>query len=221
VDSGSSALRLGLFHSASHTRPRCLTTYHTGAAQTATFAGRDYPIVGNTHAAADFNGDGKIDLAGAGQNVRVMLGLGDGSFRPYAEYAAGGYTQDVAAGDLNGDGRADLVVTNDDAQIGLTVVLGNGDGTFGAPASYPNDTGSSSPSVVIADFDQDGRPDVAAAHDIACFNAPASSRTPSRSGAATATARFSRPNRFASARDSQDSPSETSTATPDRTSCFR
>src|SRR5919107_4184955 len=88
----------------------------TGAAQTATFAGRDYPIVGNTHAAADFNGDGKPDLAGAGLDVRVMLGLGDGTFRPYVEYPAGGYTEDVAAGDLNGDGRADLVVTNSDAQ---------------------------------------------------------------------------------------------------------
>jgi hypothetical protein len=144
----------------------------TASAQTAAFAGRDYPIIGNTHVAADFNGDGKLDLAGAGLNVRVMLGLGDGSFRPYVEYPVGGYTQDVAAGDLNGDGRADLVVTNNNAQIGLTVVLGNGDGSFGAPASYPNDTGSSSPSVVIADFDQDGRADVVAAHDIACFNAP-------------------------------------------------
>lgn len=43
-------------------------------------------IVGNTHVAADFNGDGKIDLAGAGLNARVMLGLVDGSFRPQVEY---------------------------------------------------------------------------------------------------------------------------------------
>ncbi len=144
----------------------------SSAAQTATFAGRDYPIVGNTHIVADFNGDGKPDLAGAGLNVRVMLGLGDGSFRPQVEYPAGGYTQDVAAGDLNGDGKLDLVVTNNNAQTGLTVVLGNGDGTFGAPASYPNDTGSDSPSVVIADFDHDGRLDVVVAHEIACFTAP-------------------------------------------------
>lgn len=55
-------------------------------AQSATFAGRDYKIVGNTHVDADFNGDGKIDLAGAGLNARLMLGLVDGSFRPQVEY---------------------------------------------------------------------------------------------------------------------------------------
>jgi hypothetical protein len=144
----------------------------SGVAQTAAFTGKDYPLVGNTHIAADFNGDGNIDLAGAGVNVRVMLGVGDGSFRPQVEYPAGGYTQDLAAGDLNGDGHSDLVVTNNNAQIGLTVLLGNGDGTFGAPASYANDTGADSPSVVVSDFDSDGRLDVIAAHQIACYSAP-------------------------------------------------
>jgi hypothetical protein len=142
------------------------------AAQSATFSGREYPILGNTHITADLNGDGSIDLAGAGSNARVMLGNGDGTFRPQVEYPAGGYTEDIAVGDLNGDGKLDLVVTNNNAQIALTVLLGNGDGTFGAPASYPNDAAAGSPSVVIADFDHDGRLDVVAAHDLACYNAP-------------------------------------------------
>jgi hypothetical protein len=38
------------------------------------------------------NDDGKLDLAGAGLNLRVMLGNGDGSFQPQVEYPAGGYT---------------------------------------------------------------------------------------------------------------------------------
>ena len=142
------------------------------SAQSVTFAGRDYPILGNTHLTADLNGDGMIDLAGAGIDARVRLGNGDGTFRPPVEYPAGGYTQDIAAGDLNGDGKLDLVVTNDNARIGLSVLLGNGDGTFGAPVSYPNDAGADSPSVVVADFDHDGRLDVVAAHQMACFNAP-------------------------------------------------
>jgi hypothetical protein len=143
----------------------------SAAAQTTTFAGRDYPIIGNSHIAADFNGDGRPDLAGAGVNVRVSLNAGDGSFRPFVEYPAGGFTQDVAAGDLNGDGRVDLVVTNDSAQTSLTVLLGNGDGTFGAPVGFPNVSGYDAPSVALADFDHDGRLDAVVAHQFACFTA--------------------------------------------------
>lgn len=141
------------------------------SAQTVTFAGRDYPIIGNSHIAADLNGDGRPDLVGAGLNVRVALNNGDGSFRPYVEYPAGGFTQDVAAGDLNGDGRLDLVVTNDSEQTSLTVLLNKGDGTFGAPVGFPNVSGFDGPSVKLADFDHDGRLDAVVAHQFACFSA--------------------------------------------------
>lgn len=141
------------------------------AQATGTFAGRDYPIVGNRHIAADFNGDGRPDLAGAGINARVALNNGDGTFRPYVEYPAGGFTQDVAAGDLNGDGRADLVVTNESEQTSLTVLLNNGDGTFGAPVGFANVSGFDGPSVTLADFDRDGRLDAFVAHQFSCFSA--------------------------------------------------
>jgi hypothetical protein len=144
----------------------------SATAQNATFAGRDYPNAGFKHIAADFNGDGRLDLAGAGEGVRVMLGNGDGTFRPHVDYSAGGLVQDLAAGDVNSDGRLDLVVTNNDPQIGLTVLAGNGDGTFAAPVSFPNDTGFDSPSIVLTDIDHDNRLDAIVAHEIACFTAP-------------------------------------------------
>jgi hypothetical protein len=46
----------------------------------ATFTTQQYPLLGNTHIAADLNGDGRVDLAGTGANaVSIMLGNGDGT----------------------------------------------------------------------------------------------------------------------------------------------
>jgi hypothetical protein len=49
---------------------------------------------------------------------------------------------------------------------------GNGDGTFGAPATFPNTSGFDSPAVVAVDLNNDGKLDVVIAHDIACYTAP-------------------------------------------------
>ncbi len=149
----------------------CLTA--NGFAQNATFTTQAYPIVGNTQIAADFNGDGKLDIAGSGVNaVSVMLNNGDGTFRPKIEFPVGKQTQDVAAGDFNGDGKMDVVVSLNDPQVSLALLLGTGTGSFGAPAFLPNTTGFGSPVVIAADLNNDGKLDVIIAHDFGCFTAP-------------------------------------------------
>src|SRR5215216_1124514 len=143
------------------------------AAQSATFTNFTYPILGNTHVAADLNGDGRLDLAGSGANsAAVMLNNGDGTFQPKVQYPVAGQTQDVAAGDFNSDGRIDLVVTINTPQISLSLLLGNGNGTFGTAINFPNTSGFDSPDVVTTDLNNDGKLDVVILHSIACFTAP-------------------------------------------------
>ena len=115
-------------------------------------------------AVADFNGDGHLDLVAAnGLEVDVLLGNGDGSFRPYTTYAAGNHPFFVAVGDFNGDGIPDIVASDQgDGQsngTGLSVLLGNGDGSFQAPHSLA--FGSVPGSVAVADFNGDGIADLA------------------------------------------------------------
>src|SRR6187455_1809361 len=78
----------------------CAMTFSEVSAQVATFTTQQYPLLGNTHIAADLNGDGRPDLAGAGANaVSVMLGNGDGTFRAKTDFPMGIQTQAVASGD--------------------------------------------------------------------------------------------------------------------------
>jgi Bacterial Ig-like domain (group 3)/FG-GAP-like repeat/RTX calcium-binding nonapeptide repeat (4 copies) len=121
-------------------------------------------------ASADFNGDGNPDLATVNansSNVSVALGNGAGGFAPAAgsPFASGGTgPTGVAAADVNGDGRPDLVVTNQ-ASNTVAVFLGNGSGGFGiAPGSPFASGGSFTYSVTIAEFNGDGRPDLAVAN---------------------------------------------------------
>src|SRR5262245_47529917 len=112
----------------------CSITFSEVSAQNATFTTQQYPLLGNTHIGADLNGDGKVDLAGAGANaVSVMLGNGDGTFQAKTDFAVGTQAQAVAAGDFNSDGKVDLVATLNDPQLSLALLIGTGTGTFNPP----------------------------------------------------------------------------------------
>jgi hypothetical protein len=81
--------------------------------------------------------------------------------RPHVVPASGGPAQ-AAIADLNGDGFADVATANASFTAGsMGVLLGNGDGTFQAPVTYPTSEVFTS-GVLIADFNQDGIPDIAA-----------------------------------------------------------
>jgi hypothetical protein len=117
----------------------------------------------------DFNGDGIADLAivnecgngnGCQGTVSVLLGKGDGTFQPQQTYAVGANAIGVAVGDFNGDGIADLAVVNNGENPGtVSVLLGNGDGTFQLQQKYT--TGFGSNWVAISDFNGDGIADLA------------------------------------------------------------
>jgi hypothetical protein len=115
-------------------------------------------------AVADFNGDGKLDLAVAndeGNNVSILLGNGNGTFKAAVNYGTGTTPGSVAVGDFNSDGKLDLVVggvESDNVSV-VSVLLGNGDGTFQAAVNYG--AGAGQTSVAVGDFNGDGRLDLA------------------------------------------------------------
>src|SRR4029079_17278936 len=64
------------------------------------------------------------------------------------------------------------VVSINDPQVGLSLLRGNGDGTFAPAVSFPNKSGFDSPAVAAVDLDNDAKLDVVIAHEIACYTAP-------------------------------------------------
>jgi hypothetical protein len=111
-------------------------------------------------AVADFNGDGKPDLAVANfddDTVSILLGHGDGTFASSVAYAADFGPDALAVGDFNGDGKLDLVVGNDYSND-ISILLGHGDGTFGAASTIQ--TGDGPAAVAVGDFDGDNAADI-------------------------------------------------------------
>jgi len=117
----------------------------------------------------DFNGDGKPDFAavdGVTRVVTVYLGNGDGTFQAGQTYTTVTTARSIAAGDFNGDGITDLVVANQYLNSGsLSVLLGNGDGTFQQPVSYP--LAANPFSLAVGDFNGDGKADVVVTENFA------------------------------------------------------
>ena len=112
---------------------------------------------------ADFNGDGHPDLAVADylhDDVTILLGDGDGTFRVATVISVGQQPDAIAVGDFNRDGHADLAVANDFSG-NVTILLGNGDGTFRNAGSIA--VGLRPDAIVAGDFRGDGRTDLAVA----------------------------------------------------------
>jgi hypothetical protein len=114
----------------------------------------------------DVNGDGKLDLIVGGSDItpagtaglEVLLGNGDGTFKPAVASGAVNNVFAVATGDFNGDGKKDLVLSAGQ------ILLGHGDGTFAPPAftlTLTAAVGGFPVAPVVGDFNNDGKLDIA------------------------------------------------------------
>jgi hypothetical protein len=120
-------------------------------------------------AVGDFDGDDVLDLAVTNEDsddVSILLGDGDGTFTQAAEspITVGDEPQSVAVGDFDGDDVLDLAVTNGGTD-NVSILLGDGDGTFTQAAESPITLGDFPFSVAVGDFDGDDVLDLAVTNE--------------------------------------------------------
>lgn len=119
-------------------------------------------------AAGQLNADGRLDLVAAtvsdtGSGARVLLGRGDGTFALGQQIVSVvTAVSHVAVADVNGDGKRDIAYVGQDTANGshIGVVLGRGDGTFGAPRRYPPAYQIRPNDFDLADVNGDAAPDM-------------------------------------------------------------
>jgi hypothetical protein len=138
--------------------PQCNTPSFAGATNFAAGSGAYFVAV------ADFNADGRLDLAIANSgstSVSILLGSGTGSFSATTNFTAGTGPRFVAVRDFNGDGKLDLAVANGGASD-VSILLGAGDGSFGAATNFA--VGPNPESLAVGDFNGDSKLDLAVAN---------------------------------------------------------
>jgi hypothetical protein len=130
------------------------------------FSTKSYPVGAGPAQliVADFNGDHIPDLATvnlSANTVSILINNGDGTFRPQLEFATGPAPLALAAVDWNKDGKMDLAVvsTGADTAHKVSILLGNGDGTFQAHRDIPGAPNAGT--IAVGDFNHDGNPDIA------------------------------------------------------------
>jgi hypothetical protein len=120
-------------------------------------------------AIADVNGDAKPDVVTANTSFMagVLLGNGNGTFQPVVTYSLGtpttGYPQAIAVADMNKDGKPDLISANHLSST-VSLILGNGNGTFQPPTSYSAGATNLPYRLAVADMNGDSRPDILVAN---------------------------------------------------------
>ncbi|CAF5107560.1 unnamed protein product [Rotaria sp. Silwood1] len=119
-------------------------------------------------AVGDFNNDTRMDIVFAScdaDSVGIILGYGNGSFGNVMPYSTGSSSSrySVAVGDINNDTLEDVVIANYDNN-NLGVFLGYGNGTFASIILFPLDYGSNPFSIVVGDFNNDRKLDIAVAN---------------------------------------------------------